>query len=290
MNVVSNDFTDDLISEIEGNDFVAIYVALGNDKLSAETADDIKLAVCRNSSLSTKNVQIFVKMAEHTIYSECNEKGNMNISFFGYDNEIISPNNIINADLDNLAKAISSKDSKEKWDTALTEFERNDGRDRALHLRVKLNLIGFDLAEGNSDLVNNIDKFKAKYKSEYHASDDYDIYGDTLVDNLARLEHQRWNAFHLVNRWTKLPKKRVRSDLRKDETIKQQACITTFSGLIELRNLQAERSGDTTKTGLNFDTIKYDYRVMDELVDNLNNDKKFFIIEQNGNQREAEKE
>jgi hypothetical protein len=291
INVVSNDFTNDLISEIESSDFAAIYIALGNDKLSAEIADDIRLAICRNTSITTNNVRIFVKTAEHTVFSECNENSRIIISFFGYDSEIISPNNIINANLDSLAKAISSENSKNKWDTTLTDFERNDGRDRALHLRVKLNLMGFDLMEGNSRLENNIDKFKAKYKSMYQASDDYNIYTDALVDNLARLEHQRWNAFYLVNGWTKLPKKFVTGEKRKDEAVKQQACLTSFGGLVELRNLQAERSGDTTKSGSDFDTIKYDYRVMDELVDNLNNDtsvNKYFITEQKTNKTEAE--
>jgi hypothetical protein len=298
MNVVSNDFTKDLVSEIAEADFTAIYVALGNDKLCAETADDIRLAVLRKLPSSAKNVRIFVKTAKHTIYSDCRSDGKIDISFFGYDSDILTPDNIIDADLDNLAKAIAGGG----WET-LTELKRNSNRMAAVHIKAKLNLMGFDLVLSDREPEDCTEAFLNKYcidraktiKTESGdlsrvIDDEYDIDADKTDDNLARLEHQRWNAFHLVNGYTKLPKKFVNAKTHQD--MKQHACLTTFKGLYELRNMQAEMSGDTGKTGVDFDTIKYDYSVMDNLSKILNKQKtpvRYFITSKESNSEDPKK-
>ena len=105
-------------------------------------------------------------------------------------------------------------------------------------------------------------------------------FADTSRNNLAKLEHQRWNAFHLANDWTKLAIERIGAGRygRQNEFAKQHACITTFQGLVTLRDIQknAEKS-EKEKAGktqyieadslLRADTLRHDFMTMDFLID-----------------------
>ena len=103
---------------------------------------------------------------------------------------------------------------------------------------------------------------------------------DTPRNNLARLEHQRWNAFHLANDWTKLPFEKIGagSSGRQDGIAKQHACITSFHGLIDLMMLQKDaekakmekekkKQFIEAESLLNNDTIRHDFNTMDFLLD-----------------------
>jgi hypothetical protein len=109
----------------------------------------------------------------------------------------------------------------------------------------------------------------------------------TIVDcarnNIARLEHQRWNTVHLLSGWTKFSKSDVikKSKLtkspkhsRQDEMAKQHACITTFEGLTELRKIQADeamKNGYETQPSAalySADTICFDFDLMDNMLEN----------------------
>jgi hypothetical protein len=84
----------------------------------------------------------------------------------------------------------------------------------------------------------------------------------------------------LANDWTKLPKEKIGAGRsgRQREVVKQHACITTFHGLIELRDIQknaekAEIEKEKKKqyieaeSLLNADTIRHDFNTMDFLLD-----------------------
>ena len=98
---------------------------------------------------------------------------------------------------------------------------------------------------------------------------------DTIRNNLARLEHQRWNAFHLVKGWTPLPKNMVSAESHQNKRTKEHACITTFEGLRELAKLEAGLKCKADP-GLDFDTalkesdtMHYDCDLMDCLTGNI---------------------
>jgi hypothetical protein len=110
------------------------------------------------------------------------------------------------------------------------------------------------------------------------AERDGEDFANTPRNNLAILEHQRWNAFYLANDWTKLPKEKIGAGRngRQNMAAKQHACITTFNGLMKLRELQknAEKTkieGNKEKqyieaeSLLNADTIRHDFSTMDFL-------------------------
>jgi hypothetical protein len=130
------------------------------------------------------------------------------------------------------------------------------------------------------------------------------IISDTPRNNLARLEHLRWDTFYLIHGWTKKPKSKIgaeNEDTREKDNIgrqnkftKQHACITTFEELVMLRELQAEKklgrkpdinNKEDRKAIENADTIYYDFNLMDELIIRLEaeiSDKRITFIDKKG--------
>ncbi len=186
-----------------------------------------------------------------------------------------------------------------QWNT-ITEFLRDSNRYAALSLRTKLNLLGFDLIKGKE--VFDIDLYKKEYGMDIAEAKrneekntgklvDFIDWEEVVVDskktlkikdtarnNIAQLEHLRWNAFHLANGWTKMPKNEITKSVRKDEKRKMHACITGYDELIKLRNKQAGFDEGTDLTldsekekALEKDTIRYDYENMDRLEELLKN-------------------
>jgi hypothetical protein len=167
-------------------------------------------------------------------------------------------------------------------------------------VKVKLNLMGFDLVYDTAETAVQDERTLKEFKEAYgleralrlrSAGDalsylERDVNGniaDTARNNLARLEHQRWNAFHMIKGWTPMPKERVTAQSRKIPREKKHACITTFEGLVELRDLQAslecaQVSGPERDAALKKnDTIQFDFDIMDCLEGNLK-DTKYRIV------------
>jgi hypothetical protein len=327
-----------LIEEVKGNDFTLIYIALGEDKLSVETACEIRQCLYEHG-IEQDNLRIFVKICEESVFNSdlvINNQRNIPIKIecFGLDKSILTQNNIMNESLDGFAKMVTNKNHKTSW-ARLTETKRDSNRQAAMTIKTMLNLLGFDLAEkwdaegrvkgedyykaykrgcGSDkiskiielsmeiaardaeiesikknaareeveDAIGELEKKKGE-RSSYildYIEQSGGVIGDTPRNNLARLEHLRWNTFHLVHGWTKLPKGRVGAGNsgRQNKLTKQHACITTFEELISLRELQAEKmrekdaalSLEEARSAV--DTIWYDYNVMDELPVRLGSD------------------
>lgn len=337
IDALSVDFYKAVIKEAEQNDFTQIIIALGDDKVSIETALELRQKLYEADLLKLNyagniydRVKIFVKVKETNIICRdniLNDKFGINcpITVFGAQAEIFTDTYIIEERLDDIAKCIANEywvtatkhgadvpvtNIFTKWD-ALTQFKRDSNRYAAMAIRVKLNLLGFDISEGDSISPAVAEKYGAIYgialankqRKQRESGRFVDFLErdgggitDTARNNLARLEHQRWNAFHLVNGWTKLEKAKVGANTRQDEKAKQHACITTLEGLTELREKQAnalideyaKTHGDTLprdKALSDADIICYDFDVMDKLIDILNSNKhngrQYIIIERN---------
>ena len=278
--VLSLEFYDRVCSEIESKDFITVIIALGDDKLSIETALELRHKLYERDLLTDKDdghpkVVMFVKIMERSILSDegmLNYENTCKIKTFGEEKEILNEEYIIEEKLDELAKRIADNycdDSSEdvaqftKWD-ALPRLERDSNRYAAMSIRTKLNLLGFELKESaelqDPDVEQAYcDVYDMKLADMQHAavekqwnnedfSGDYvdfpkregNAIADTARNNLARLEHQRWISFYLSNGWTKLEKTKVTADTRKDPVAKQHACLTVFEDLEELRDMQSE--------------------------------------------------
>ena len=337
LNILSSDFYNRIIQEIsgangnDGLDFVSIVISLGSDKLSIETAFELrqklyerKLLKGKAGEIEYERVRIFVRIIKESVltdYKLLNDKNDIDseIIVFGASDEILNEDYIINEKLDDIAKRIANDYWKNagcdkqktnivtKWDT-LTEFKRDSNRYAAMSIRTKLNLLGFEMREGAGETdKETIKAYEAAYGIavsgkqraekesgkfvDFAERDDRGNIIDNARNNLARLEHQRWNTMHLASGWTKLTIEEVTARARQDEKAKQHACITTFEGLSDLRKRQADSmavevkaNGEelTVDTALSeADTVCYDFDVMDRLFDNLR-DSEYYIDKHRG--------
>ncbi|GHU23431.1 hypothetical protein FACS1894172_08230 [Spirochaetia bacterium] len=301
-NVLSKEMYGTVINCVKKVDASAVIVSLENDQSSAETAMEFRQQ-CYEESI--KNVNIFIRAKEDSsIIAEdvLNDNTEIKIKLFGFEDEIISLEHIINRDMDILAKHIAENYSGDtsieypsKWDE-LSNHERESNLYAALSIRIKLNLMGFDLiydkTENSIQDKNILTEFahiyelepsqklrnEKKYLSYIKRNPDGSI-ANTARNNLARLEHQRWNSYYLVKGWTPLPKDKVSAASRKNPQTKKHACITTFEGLDKLTQLQANKKReddpalDYQAALEKYDTMHLDCDQIDCLIGNIANTK-----------------
>ena len=357
INVMSADFYHRIIAEIEGRekhngkkvrngyDLVSVFIALGDDKLSIETALELRQKLYERKLLKGTDggeeydrVRIFVRIVRESVFSYkevINDENDIDsrITVFGADSEMIKEDHIVHEKLDFMAKRIANdywktftggpddpllrrSNAVTKWDS-LTEFKRDSNRGAAMSLRAKLNLLGFELCEDKERKTETDEGTVKSYRDRYglelaeaqrekkkRAEEDGSEFIDLLTykngkpedtarNNLARLEHQRWVAIHLVNGWTKLPISEVTARARQNEKVKQHACITTMEGLCELREMQAnlavseisngnesEKEIETKKNKALYDadTVCYDFDLMDRVLMHIA-DSEYYVME-----------
>ena len=270
MNTHSREFYERVIAEVKANDFTAIVVSLGDDKLSAETAMEIRQWAYEND-IQAEKLRLFIKVKKHSALSAndvLNPEGSViRIEPFGFEEDVFNFSAIIGEDADMLAVHIAENYSGggggSRWER-LINHERDSNRYAALSIKPKLNLMGFDLVfDGNAEQNKAV---IAEFQSAY---------ADSVVqENLARLEHQRWNLYYLVSGWLPLPKAEVTAESHKNQRKRKHACITTFEGLEELARL---RGNLASKDFSVFDTRPYDYDLMNNLPGNIK-DTKYRIV------------
>jgi len=288
MNTNSREFYERVIAEVKANDFTVVVVSLGDDKLSAETAMEIRQWAYEND-IPPEKLRLFIKVKKHSALSAndvLNPAGSdINIEPFGFEDDIFNFNAITDEDTDMLAVHIaenySGGGSGSSWDK-LINHERDSNRYAALSIKPKLNMIGFDLVfDGNAKQDKAV---IAEFQAVYAKSE--------VQENLARLEHQRWNLYYLVSGWLPLPKAEVTDASRKNQRKRKHACITTFEGLEELAKMQAQMKTRNINEGKSvnevdeaafkaafksFDTRPYDYDLMNNLLGNIK-DTKYLIV------------
>ena len=329
-------------SAIDSCDYATVIIALGDDKLSIETALELRqklyeadLLTGMNGDSEYQRVRIFVKVGANSILADEKllnfnaDEMKCRIIPCGANEEVLTDEYIINEKLDILAKNIANRyegnidiiKAVNEWNTC-TQHKRESNRYAAMAIRVKLNLLGLDLTDKKPDsdytgifhsryntdtafnlrverkklekeiesaredekngkaVPNNILSLKLKDEVIYLAERKNKDFSDTPRNNLAKLEHQRWNAFHLTNDWTKLLKEKIGfgSTGRQNGIAKQHACITTFHGLIDLMLIQKNAEKTEIKKNkekqyieaeslLKADTIRHDFMTMDFLLD-----------------------
>jgi len=328
---------------IQPSDYATVIIALGDNRLSIETALELRqklyeydLITGKTDNREYQRVRVFVKIDEETIFADDNILNSMaketacKIETFGADDEILTEEYLIDEKLDTLAKNISNRydggtetlTAASEWNTC-TQLHRESNRYAAMAIRVKLNLLGLDLIYGSKPDFDYTGEFTTRYgtnkaidlrserkklektiklarKDEKNSKNipdriltlpikdeiidlierDNGDFADNARNNLAILEHRRWNAFHLANDWTKLPKAKIGAGRsgRQNGAAKQHACITTFHGLTELREIQKnaekaelekkkEKQYIEAESLLNSDTIRHDFSTMDFLLE-----------------------
>ncbi|GHT53388.1 hypothetical protein AGMMS49982_16230 [Bacteroidia bacterium] len=276
-NALSKEMYDKVINHIRTATASSVHISLGNIQLSAETAMELRQR-CYEQNIAKEKTNIFVRSKIHspiTVADVLNNDDIIEIATFGFEDEILTLDYIINMDMDKLAKCIAgnySGSNANKWE-ALTNQKRETNIYAALSIPIKLNMMGFDMIDDETEQdENTLKEFENTYDIEKarklralnnRFSIERDSAGNianTIRNNLARLEHQRWNAYHLVKGWMPMPKSDITEigASRRNERTKQHACITTFEGLEELASMQ---NGE--------DIMHYDCDLMDCLTDNI---------------------
>ncbi|WP_083820347.1 hypothetical protein [Leadbettera azotonutricia] len=310
-NALSKEMYDLVIERIKKVDASVVIVALGDVQLSAETAMEFRQQCNRENVKKGINIFVHAKRSSPIVNEKVlNADAEIKIKPFGFENAILTLDHIENRNMDILAKHIavsyasaSIKGQPEEMEELINQtwcqigsFERESNLSAALSIRIKLNMIGFDLVDNSTKTEDAKEEFKEVYKFEEAQklleAKEIEHYkngkiANTIRNNLARLEHQRWNTFHLVKGWTPMQKKMVSVDLRKNKATKEHACITTFEGLDELAKLQAklkckkDPNLDFQAAFKESDIMFYDCQQMDCLEGNLR-DTNYKIVKWDG--------
>lgn len=222
----SNAFFDLIKKHIHEINYVA--VCLEDDRLSMETALEIQRLLRRNGV--GRAVTIAVQISESEDLSHYQENILLpGICIFGRTSDIFTESIIINESMDKMARTMNALfnriyhvEPEDNW-FALDEFTRESNRSAAMNIRTKLRLLGLDMAEAG-------ESSKQPVRLE-------DYLQGTRLENLAKQEHLRWNAFHFASGWTTWELSETGSAKKaKDAANKRHACLVSW-----------ERLGDVTR-------------------------------------------
>jgi len=190
---------------------------------------------------------------------------NGGIIVFGLLHEICSYNVIINETLDAMARQTDKRYNQlhgydSNWDK-LSVFLKDSNRMQVEHLPIKLQVVNHFLSKKKR--FNEYDKIKEQAKTEwfkYETNIIWDKLKDAKVlaefipfdvlDSLARVEHNRWNAFHILNGWKKkdIPAD-TQTKITKDKKHKLHPCLVSWDELDNVsKNHQHDYKSDDIET------------------------------------------
>lgn len=177
---------------------------------------------------------------------------------------------------ENASEADVMRAANEKWYVGWQQVQRESNVYACLAIRMKLQLLGFDLSRDPS-AADMTDEFMKKYTGgdpivytgkEVKGKKIVD-YGDcnfvrgSVRDNLARQEHERWNAYMICSGYVPATVEEIKTlDKQGMLTRRKHGNITTFEGLLDYRKIMSAKNG---RSEADNDVIKYDYQILDDL-------------------------
>ena len=177
--------------------------------------------------------------------------------------------------------------SNEKWYKSKSQMQRDSSIFACLSLRFKLNLMGLDYCEMDSDGVPlSEDEFMQIYAGDdlpdigkYNLS----VNGKNIVyyginypasrrRNMAIQEHYRWISFVISRGMVPATREQILNETKtkngaevhtdgKNYRLRRHGNITTFDGLTEFRRMIAERDGMSEESK---DRLRYRYQILDD--------------------------
>ena len=257
--------------------FNTVIVSYGEDVDNIDYAMKIAMLFKQNDFY---NYHIFIRVKKYQ--KEYDQFFDGKATFFGYDDFVINHKVIVDENLTAKAKSVNAtyeQKSKEmsKW-ASLSAIKKMSNVYSGLNVRLKLNLLGYDLAENDGSNYSEtvMQELKTKMKegapTENSTYTDYFFFDKDIISPanvLAFQEKLRWNAFYINNGYIPMPKSSIfykdGCGLYKDDDDKKlHACITTDKGLDEYHRLIAKLKSDATgepfeKCLEDMQTYKYDY-------------------------------
>ena len=235
---------------------------------------------------------IFVRAYNKTITSF--DKSDMIIPF-GFAEDVLTEDIIVNESLVEFAKARAYHYAKEKGTTKtkdevwsdLNRVKQEDNKRSCRSILHKLGLMGLEVSQ-NLDGALTSDEYYQIYdnKKQIKWNETGDVIYPLVFDEslsvrnaLAHQEHNRWNASLICEGYTRFPLDKLHYENgklfkdSKDHNI--HACLTTYEGLDKyfdiVAKLVSETDGCTYEEGYAFiENKKYDYQLMDTVIKELN--------------------
>ncbi len=236
-----------------------IAVALGDDAKNMETAIEIQRLIKRSQCFKQPIIAVHIRQQEEFEHLEKSELL-PNIRFFGRSSDIFTESIIINESMDRMARKMNAlfnsiyhMEPADNWGS-LDAFTKESNRSASSNIATKLRLLGLKMVEKGIDRASEgengteedikLENIKEMREAEFEASTrdaasavkrvnlaDY-LVGERL-DNLARQEHLRWNAFHYASGWTTWPLSQTgESKKAKDLKNKRHACLVSWDELV----------------------------------------------------------
>ena len=163
--------------------------------------------------------------------------------------------------------------ARDKW-YSYKQFQRESNLYACLSLRMKLHLLGYDLAEKGEDRAED---FETKYETgDKRTPSALSVEGKTIWDysngeqwrnsvrwTYAVQEHQRWCANMICNGLIPSDREEIKRNGGRSLDKRLHGNITTMAGLVEYRKIVANAQGMSEEDA---DVIRYDYQLMDDVV------------------------
>lgn len=201
----------------------------------------------------------------HELVNVIEENGDKSLRIFGLLYEICSYDVIINEKFDAMAKETDRRYNQlhgynSDWHK-LSAFKRDSNRMQVEHLPIKLKVVNHFLNKQKK--YNDYETLKEKAKTAWFKHDtkiiwdelkDAKILAENLpyevLERLARVEHNRWNAFHILNGWKKkdIPKD-TNKKIEQDKIKKLHPCLVPWEELdIVSKNHHHDYKSDDIET------------------------------------------
>ena len=296
------DFKDD--GELFNKDGIENFTQIIFCKTNVQASLTDIARIIKNQSAHLKNKQFFIFIDKHDgIKGIANDIKieDTDVIPFGDFSQICSYDVVVNEIYDKMAIRADQRYNElhdpgtkheTKWDT-LSPFLQDSNRMQVEHLPIKLKAINKLLSENrfleydeakekaqdkwfdlmlNGQKISDIKKIKlwdeikgAKILATYISLDD--------IEKLAKMEKHRWNAFHILNGWTTLPKPEGQDyPRRKDDNKKEHALLI---GWDELEEASKYIKVETGKKPHNYksDDVETVMRAYDMIVSAFEGDK-----------------
>ena len=296
------DFKDD--GELFNKDGIENFTQIIFCKTNVQASLTDIARIIKNQSAHLKNKQFFIFIDKHDgIKGIANDIKieDTDVIPFGDFSQICSYDVVVNEIYDKMAIRADQRYNElhdpgtkheTKWDT-LSPFLQDSNRMQVEHLPIKLKAINKLLSENrfleydeakekaqdkwfdlmlNGQKISDIKKIKlwdeikgAKILATYISLDN--------IEKLAKMEKHRWNAFHILNGWTTLPKPEGQDyPRRKDDNKKEHALLIGWDELEEASKYIVE---DGIKKNHNYksDDVETVMRAYDMIVSAFEDDK-----------------
>ena len=278
------------------NEFNNIVIALGSDAENIDTAIKTIMFLRQND---IENHHIFIRLkTESEEYKDYFSKEK--VTFFGDEGFIINHSVIVDEALIQRAKDLNrsyeeKRKAINKW-VNLSAIKKLSNIYAGLNLRLKLNLLGYDLQKNNGKnfdnrinekLICKLSKETPRIDSPYQDFLFFNGKGFNSANAIAYQEKLRWNAFYIVNGYAPMNKEEIKVQsinqiVKDDDEKKLHGCLTTVEGLDEYHRLIAQKLGEITGESeqellKEVNTYKYDYMVLDA-IKTLDKDSPMVIV------------